>query len=54
MRLSAAEILMLLNAIRLAHVGGRSGYATDPTISKLQAKLSIMLEVARRIEEGAA
>lgn len=41
MHLTSKEILLILN--KLCPEGG---YSKDPEISKLQAKLSIMLEVA--------
>ncbi len=43
--LTSTEILMLLNAL---HPGG--GYSEDARVERLQGKLSIMLEAARRKE----
>ena len=43
MRLTKNEILLILDALREQH--GR-GYAKDPAVGALQAKLSMMLEVA--------
>lgn len=41
--LNVAEIQLLLDLLREKH---GPGYAKDPEVGKLQAKLSIMLEVA--------
>ena len=48
MRLSSREITLILNA--LEHKYG-SGYSNDKEVGQLQAKLSIMLEVALRMEQ---
>lgn len=47
MRLTVEEINAILNALRSVH---GAGYAKDPKIAALQAKLSIMLEVAQARE----
>lgn len=49
-RLTKDEILLILKAIEKAH---GVGYSNDPKVAALQAKLSIMLEVAMRLEGGA-
>ncbi len=48
MRLLAKEYRIILEALSEKYSG--DGYADDQEIAKLQAKLSIMLEAAVRIE----
>lgn len=48
-RLTADEIYILLEALQ--HKYGQ-GYSKEENVGKLQAKLSIMGEVARRMENG--
>ncbi len=47
MRLTAKEILFILDKIN----DGKFGYSEDKFVGVLQAKLSIMLEVARNMED---
>lgn len=46
--LNAEEILLFLDLLREKYCNGQPGYSDDPKIGKLQAKLSIMLEVKSR------
>jgi len=49
-RLTVEEIRTILAALAKAHCKDGRGYSDDPVVGKLQAKLSIMLEVAARME----
>lgn len=63
MRLTSSEIRLILSTLskkvvvpqsesfRYEIVAQSSGYSDDPEIASLQAKLSIMLEVAKKMEE---
>lgn len=48
MRLAAKEILIILEALREQH---GIGYSKIPEVGRLQARLSIMLEVALKQEQ---
>ena len=47
MNLTSEEIQLILETIRKAH---GPGYSSDPKVSALQRKLSILLEMANRRE----
>jgi predicted DNA-binding transcriptional regulator YafY len=49
MLLTIEEIEILLQALAAAH---GPGYASDPAVAKLQAKLSMMLEAKRRVADA--
>ena len=49
MSLTSAQILFILDLISEKH---GKGYSDDPEIGKLQARLSIMLEIARKRERS--
>ena len=49
MPLTSEEVLLFLELLREKH---GPGYSKDPKIGKLQAKLSILLEMAHRREGG--
>jgi hypothetical protein len=48
--LTSKEIYKLLQALDKAFNAGKGGYSDDPEIGALQAKLSIMLQVAHQRE----
>lgn len=50
-QLTYREVLHLLDCVRSAH-GISSGYSTNPDIGKIQAKLSMMLEMRARLGDS--
>lgn len=49
MRFTSRELLLILNALSSQY---GMGYSDNPEVGKLQAKLSIMLEVAAKMEDA--